>query len=61
MACRRMAGRRSIAPPDRMAAVVTLGYLAVQIRLKHREPRQKEKQCAAQSLETEERFAIENS
>jgi hypothetical protein len=44
-----------------IAVVVTLGYLAVQIRLKHRESRQKEKQCAAQSLETENRYAIENS
>ena len=44
-----------------IAVVVTLGYLAVQIRLKHRESRQKEKQCAAPSLETEERYAIENS
>jgi len=44
-----------------IAVVVTLGYLAVQIRLKHRESRQKEMQCAAQSLETENRYAIENS
>ena len=43
-----------------IAVVVTLGYSAVQIRLKHRESRQKEKQFAAQSLETEERHAIEN-
>ena len=39
---------------------VHLGHVAVQIRLKHREARQKETQCAAQSLETEEPYAIEN-